>query len=210
MLPFASSPAWNIGPFRQKHHYWCFFPPYLCLYYVFRYCLRCCSFEGCRFSNLLAFRPNELRLSSLFCWYQQRLNDHTDRCSPIFRSLLKGKPLKLSNIIDCFSSWQMTVKFTFVLFILFLSILYCQLAVFSPSVILLLVFTFVFSSSPFLCGNSCERWVLCVVGTNSVSNYTARFGFEACHLSTKAPVYGFQLMQYIHWWPYWRKRKSYI
>lgn len=45
--------------------------------------------------------------------------------------------------------------------------LFVCLAVFSLCVLSLLVVYFCFFSFLLLCGNSCERWVLCVVDTNS-------------------------------------------
>lgn len=103
--------------------------PLVCLYYVFMYCLRCCSFDCCCFSIGWPLGPNKHHLSCLFSCYQHTLSDHTDRCSPFFRSLFKGQNIQtVFNIIDCFSLWQMTVKLTLVLFmfILFLSLIQSQ------------------------------------------------------------------------------------
>lgn len=85
---------------------------------------------------------SKLHLSCLFGHFQQRLNDRTDRCSPIFGSLFKGQNTQMeSNTIDYFPLWQMTVKL-----ILFYSCSFylCKLAAFNQCVIMPLVFTFVF------------------------------------------------------------------
>lgn len=99
----------------------------------------------------------------------------------IFRSPLKGKPLKLSlTLLIIFASCQMTLKIAFV----------C-LAVFSLSVLSLLVVYFCFFSPSSSCVVTHVKGECSVLFT--VSNYAARFGPEACLLSTKAPAYGFQL-----------------
>ena len=87
---------------------------------------------------------------------------HRDQCSLIFRSSLKGKPLKLSlTLLICllYEKWQSSLcLFLFGFFWLTLKFSFFHI---QSTCHLALSVYFCFSSFSFLCGNSCERWVLC-------------------------------------------------
>lgn len=142
--------------------------PNLWLYFCI--CWRCC-FRELPFQICWPLESDKFHLSSLICCYQQRPNGRTDRCGLVFRSPLKGKPLKLSLTLLIVVLWQMTSLGLLYSFCL-CQFCTCRLAAFSSSVILPVVFTFVFASSPFLCGNLWERWVLRTVGTSAQCHTT--------------------------------------